>query len=599
MLTTLGPGVRRGAYIVGISFAIEDGPSAYLPIRHQGGDNLDEAAVWSYLRDQTAVFHGDLAFANGSYDLDFLEEAGIHFNPRFHRDVQIAEPLLDEQQFKYSLEDIAERYGFPGKAEDLLTLAARRYGLHPKKDLWRLPARYIGAYAEQDAKLPLQLLRKQERELDAQGLFRIYDLESRVLPILVKMRRRGVRIDLARLDEVERWLSNEETNALNKVHDLSGVRLSFADVWAAEALAPVLTPLGVTIPITPKTKKPSVDKDFLAGLKGDLPRAVERARQLDKIRRDYVRTIRDHLVNGRIHATFNQLKMTRDDGDDSGTITGRLSCADPNMQQMPARDPELGPMWRSIFIPDEGLHWVSLDYSSQEPRMTVHYAAVSGCTGAEALAEKFRTDPHMFDPKLRVDLHQATADLCKIKRKDAKTIFLGLCYGMGGAKLCAKLGLPTEWVFSKRKKRNIEVAGEAGQALIDKFHTMVPFVKELSEKVQAAGAKYGYIRTIGGRRCRFPLDVDASTETWKVYDHLHKGLNKLIQGSSADQTKTALVQIDAAGHAIQLQIHDEICLSVADQAQADAVAKIMMECVPLRVPSIVDAKIAPNWGAAK
>ena len=591
-LKDLGPGVRRGAYIVGISFAIEDGPAAYLPIAHEGGDNLSREEVLQYLRDQAAVFKGDLCGANIGYDLDFLEEAGVHFTPRFFRDVQVAEPLLDEQQLSYSLENIAIRNGIPGKDERLLRWAANAYGINPKAEMWKLPARYIGAYAEQDARLPLVLLRRQERELEKQGLLGVYDLESRVLPILLKMRRWGVRVDLRRLDEVEEWAVREETEALARVSSLSGIRLGFEDVWNAAALSKVLAPLGLKIPLTPKTKKPSIKKDFLRAIPVDLAHALERARKIDKVRRDFVSSVRKHLVGGRIHTTFNQLKATKDDGDAIGTITGRLSSSDPNMQQIPARDEELGPLFRSIYVPDEGMLWASADFSSQEPRCTIHYAVKAKCTGGQEMANRFRQNP-------RTDLHQATADLCGIKRKDAKIIFLGLCYGMGSAKLCRSLGLPTAMAFSKRQKKEIEVAGEKGQEILNKFHDMVPFIRDLSDKVQKRAALKGYIRTLSGRRCRFPVDEEKSTDKYREYLYLHKGLNKLIQGASADQTKMAMVGLKAAGLCPQLQVHDEINRSVRSVEEGQEIARIMETCVALRVPTVADLKVEANWGKAK
>jgi DNA polymerase I-like protein with 3'-5' exonuclease and polymerase domains len=592
-LTTLGPGVRRGGYIVGISFAIEDGPAAYLPVAHAGGDNLPAVSVWDYLRDQAASFSGIIVGANIIYDLDFLAEAGIHFKKAsFFRDVQVAEPLLDELQDRYALDEIASRWGLPGKDETLLREAAEAYGVSPKAELWKLPARYVGPYAIQDAALPLDLLRRQERKIEEQDLWAVYDLESRVLPVLLRMKRRGVRIDLRKLDEIERWALAEEETALAAVRAGTGVAIQVGDVWKAAVVARAVKALGVKIPTT-ETGKPSLKADFVEKIDHPAAKALARARKVNKVRTTFVQSIRDHITGGdRIHCTFNQLKATREDGDPCGTVTGRLSSAGPNLQQQPARDPELGPMWRSIYIPEDGMTWAALDYSSQEPRMTVHFATTIGCVGAAAMAERFRKDP-------MTDLHQETATLCGIKRKDAKTIFLGLCYGMGGALLCRRLGLPTEWIDSRRTGKRIEVAGPEGQRLIDRFHQMVPFVHELSDRVQRKANRTGFIRTLSGRRCRFPVDEENSRPGRVEHKWLHKALNRLIQSSSADQTKTAMVEIDRAGFGIQLQVHDEIDLSVRNQAEADEIARIMETCIALEVPTKVDPKTAANWGKAK
>ena len=161
-LTKLGPGVRRDGKVVGISFAIEDGPGFYLPIAHEGGDNLDPSKVWAYLRDQARTFRGDLVGANLQYDLDYLWENDVVFQPRFHRDVQIAEPLIDELQFEYGLNAIAARYNLVGKDEEALRHAAESFGVNPKKELWKLPGRFVAQYAIQDVRLPLEILRQQD-----------------------------------------------------------------------------------------------------------------------------------------------------------------------------------------------------------------------------------------------------------------------------------------------------------------------------------------------------------------------------------------------------------------------------------------------------
>jgi len=588
-LKTLGPGVRRGAYIVGISFAIEDGPAVYLPIAHPE-DNVDKEAALAYLREQAAVFRGDLCNFNLGYDIDFLAQVGIEYRPRFFRDAQIADALINELHDSYSLESVAQRHGFAGKDTETLYGAATAWNLaNPRGDLWKLPARYVGAYAEQDARLPLLLLRRQEREIERQDLQAVYDLESRLLPALVAMRRRGVRVDLGRLRKVDQFAEEEINKSVALVTSSTGVRVTAHDISKSALLAKALAAVGVIVPQT-KTGKPSVTKDWLKAVDHPVAHALVRARKFDRVRGTFVESIRKHAVGDRIHTTFNQLPRAKDndadeevgeDGGIAGARYGRMSCSKPNLQNQPTRDPEIGKMWRSIFVPDGEL-WASCDYSQQEPRMLVHYAEGLGLPRAAELGERFRTSS--------VDFHQAMADITSLPRDPAKTIFLGMCYGMGGAKLCRSLGLPTVWSTNKHGLP-IEVAGPEGEALITRFDQMVPFVRQLSRLCEQQARAVGFIRTIYGRRCRFPL-------TEHGFDWTRKALNRLIQGSSADQTKLATVLAHERGIPLQLQIHDELTLSVDARSEVDPLADLMRTCLVLRIPSRVTPKLGPSWGEA-
>lgn len=595
-LEELGPGVRRGGYVVGYSFAIEDGPAHYVPFRHEDGrDNVDSVQALAYLSEQAAHFDGIIVGANLQYELDYLTEAGITFpKVQWFRDVQVAEPLIDELQMSYSLENVAQRRGLTGKYEDVLKAAAETFDLDPKKEMWKLPARYVGEYAIQDVRLPLQLLRKQERDIEEQELWPIFDLESRVLPALVRMRRRGVKIDLDALDKVERWTAAKEAQVLSEVRRLTGVDIPIGEVWTTELLAKALRKIGVEPPLTPKTKKPSIKQDFLRTIDHDVARHIVRARQVNKVRTTFAASMREYMTNGRVHCSFNQLRSTKDDDSDDqrGARYGRLSSSDPNLQQQPARDPEIGPMWRAIFVPDTDI-WACCDISQQEPRWTTHYAARLDLPGAAEAAERYRSDP-------RLDNHDMMAQLIagqgpdwkpdKKTRDAAKIIFLGLCYGMGGGKLCRGLGLPTQWIQSKRTGGMVEIAGPEGKAILDNFDARVPFVRKLAYKASDRAKAVGYVITAGGRRCRFPLAKDGS------YDWAHKALNRIIQGSSADQMKKALVDADAAGFALQLQVHDELDMSVQSPTEAHELARIMREAIPALVPFKVDVEIGPNWG---
>lgn len=588
-LRELGPGVRRGGYICGVAFAIEDGPSFYLPIDHAGGGNLPKEQVLEYLRDQSNAFTGTVVGTNLSYDLDFLAEVGVNFpQASWFRDVQVAEPLIDELQDRYSLDAIAARYGLAGKASDEMAAAAEAMGLrgHVGQHIWKLPAAHVAEYALQDVRLPLQLLRLQEREIERQNLERVWDLESRLLPVLVRMRRRGVLIDQRQLERVQAWSTKAEQESLDEIFRHTGVRVELGDVWGVKSYEKVCREIGAKPPMLGGGKV-SIKTEWLESLGHPVANAMVRARKVNKLRSTFVESIRAYMTNGRIHCTLNQLRRERDDGGLSGAAFGRLSSEHPNMQQQPARDPEMGPMWRSIYVPNEGGVWACLDYSQQEPRLLTHYAEVCKCAGAHQAAARYRVDP-------TTDNHSMMAEITGLPRKQAKNIFLGLCYGMGSGKLAIQCGLPTRESWSEKHQRMMAVAGAEAQFVLDRFNERVPYVRGLAKLCEKQAMERGYLTTLMGRRCRFPMRSDKSG-----YDWAHKALNRLIQGGSADQTKAAMVEAEAAGYELQLQVHDELDLTVARREDADGLAEIMRNVVALRVPSKVDIETGPSWGEVR
>lgn len=605
-LKDFGIGVRRDGYIVGISFSIEDGPTAYLPIRHAGGDNLEENQVLTYFRENAKIFNGDIVGANLSYDLDYLWQEGIFFNNvRFYRDIQIADPLIYELHQSYSLQSIASRYGFSGKDEVLLKKAAEEYKVDPKSGLWKLPARYVGAYAEADTQQPLLIIRKQERILDEEDLWDIYNLESRVLPVLVKMRRRGVRINESKLDEIQKWAFEQEKLALNIVYDHTSHKIVLGDVWRAESLFPALSYIGLN-PEKTNTGKFSIQNELLNSFKHPVTDALIHARKVNKLRTTFVESIKRHMVLGRIHCTFNQIARETENGDQKGARFGRISATHPNLQQQPSRD-EFAKMWRSIYIPEEGTLWASCDYSQQEPRWITHFASILNLPKARTMAQAYHSNP-------RLDSYTFMADLANRPRATAKTCVLGLGYGEGGAKLCKSLGLPTRWNFSYRTQKGnyqiffdtkqealdkrkelgsgfiFEDAGEEGRTLIDAFNNSVPFVKDLSLKYKLDATRNGQIKTICGRKLNFIQKEDG------CYEGTHRALNRLIQGSAADQTKSALIELDSSGYFLQLQIHDEIVCSVKNKKEALEISNIMENTIKAEVPFVVDIELGPSWG---
>lgn len=614
-LKITGPSVRTGGRIVGVSFAFPNGPKFYLPFGHQGGDNLPEANVKAYLTDQFKSFKGELVGANFAYDLDYLLEWGMPITQRI-RDVQVAEAILWEHHHSYSLNAIAKRRGHPLKDEALLKEAAAAYGCDPKSDMWKLPARYVGAYAEWDAALPLQILEEQEKEIAEQDLHAIWELETRVLPILIKMKRRGVRVHTDRLEQVSAWATAQELEQKKFIKDQTGLWINRPDL--TEDCLPVLQHLGIATGVTAKGKA-SVDKFLLTQAQHPVTDAILRARKVGKLRDTFAASIYTYMVNGRIHCTFNQLPREDDGGKGVvGARSGRLSAIDPNLQQQPSRD-DFAAMWRAIYIPEEGTIWGSLDYSQQEPRWTTHYAASSPINSqqlAKDAAQAYHDNP-------KIDNHQFMADLTGLPRKFAKNLYLGLCYGEGGAKLCRDLGQEPKWAVIRTRNRErhmelfdtqdeaqhqklvhghawryriFEAANEEAQGIIDTFNGRAPFIKELAQMAEARAATYGYIKTIGGRRCRFPKRPNGD------YDWTYKALNRIIQGSSADQVKTALVQVEdqMPDTFIQLQVHDELDGSFRDPAEAEAIAEIMRTCIPnTAVPFRVDVELGPSWGEAK
>lgn len=612
LLKKLGPGVRRGGYIAGVSFALSKERGHYLPLRHVGGDNVqDPNLALGYLRYQAKHFRGEVVGAKISYDLDYLAEAGIHFPQATFLDVQVAEPLLDELQFSYSLDNILRRHGLPLKDEALLREAAVQFGVDPKAELYKLPARYVGPYAEADATLPLKLIERQEAELELQNLGRVWNLEKAVLPILVEMRRRGVRVNLDKLDRIDRWAVAEEMKAWGELQRLTGVAVRVGDAMKAEVIAHALAAADVKTPMTQGVKpKPSITKEWLEALDHPAGAIIRRARKMSQLRSTFVGSIRAHHINGRIHCTFNQLVMQKEEGSDEtqGAAYGRLSCSDPNLQQQPARDPEIGPMWRDIYEAEEGTEWGSLDYSQQEPRLALHYAVISGperigfaahesaVKAMQRYIDDPATDSHtMFTQMVHGDdvINEPPKEF-KIKRDRNKNIYLGICYGMGGPKMCRQVGLPTKVIAHWKTGRRMEVAGDEGQALLDLIDKRVPYVRKTAQEIERVAKQRGYIITIGGRRCRFPVDENGN------YDWTHKAYNRAVQGGAADQTKTAMVELHRAGADVRLQIHDEFALMLTGgRPEGRRYAEIMEHCVELKVPSKVDVEIGASWGTCK
>ena len=580
-LIELGSGNVTGkGHIAGIAVAVE-GWSGYFPIQHESGGNMDKKLVFSWLQDLFNQTDTTFIFHNAMYDICWLRSAGLQIKGKIV-DTMIAASLIDENRLSYRLDILAKHYTGVGKDEKILYAAAKEYGLDPKKDMWRLPALFVGQYAERDAESTLKLWQRLENELYAQELWDVFNLETKLFPCLIDMRFKGVRVNLTRADQIKKDLISREKKLIKKIKDLTGVDV---EIMAARSIAKAFDKLKLPYDRTEKSKEPSFTKNFLQNHPHELPQAIAEARELNKAHSTFIDSITKHAVNGRIHADINQIRS-----DAGGTVTGRFSMSNPNLQQIPARHPELGPMIRSIFIPEENCKWGSFDYSQQEPRILVHYAKLQNLAGVQEIVDAYKAGD--------ADFHQVVADMAGIKRKQAKTINLGLMYGMGKNKLMAELGLMKE----------------SAEKLIRQYHTKAPFVKQLMDNVSRKANDRGKIRTLLGRACHFdlwqpvqfgifkPLPLE---EARKEYDEplkrafTYKALNKLIQGSAADMTKKSMVALYENGIIPHIQIHDEVDISVESDKKAEDIIEIMESAVELEVPNKVDYESGPSWGEIK
>ncbi len=577
-----GPGyIRKDGEVVGIAVAVE-GWCGYYPIAHDTPPNMDKKIVTRWLKDQCAYEDKEYVFHNAFYDVGWLKTMGIDIKGKII-DTLIAAALVDENRFRYDLNSLGRDYLQESKSETQLREAAKMWGLDPKSEMWKLPASHVGEYAEQDAAMTLRLYSHFQIEIAKQNLSNIFDLETALFPVLFEMKTKGVRVDLDKADRIKNDLHKQEKELLQSIKKLSGTSV---EIWAAASVAKAFDALQIPYEHT-LTGKPSFDKNFLSSHKSPLAKMVVKAREINKARTTFIESITKHSYRGRIHAEIHQMRS-----DQGGTVTGRFSYSNPNLQQIPARDQIIGPLIRSIFIPEKNCEWGIFDYSQQEPRLVVHYANKKGFKSADEFLDAYIKDN-------TTDFHTMVSEIADIPRKQAKVINLGLFYGMGKGKLMSELGV------------NVEEATE----LLQNYHERVPFVKKLTYDTMGAAQEYGFLTTIQGRRCRFDLweselewgkkalpREDAEKEYGKKTIKrawTYKALNKLIQGSAADQIKTAMIHLYREGYTAHIQVHDELDFSVASDADKDKIKEIMENCLPkLEVPSKVDVECGDNWGDA-
>ena len=636
-LKTHGSGaIRNKGRVVGIAIAYKE-QKFYFPIAHKG-DNLGKSLVWRVLNRKifqnekvTKVFH------NAMYDVCWIRAATGMMVKGPILDTMIAASVIDENRMRYSLDSLAKDYLNDSKYKyDLEARALEDHGISdPMSNMHKLPYSLVKDYAEQDVTLTLRLwyvfekIIKTPIETESKNkktLESIFNLETSLFPCLVDMRFTGVRINEKRAKTLGKDLEKRRDRIIRGIKKRIGVAV---EIWAANSVQKLLDQQGIKdYKKTPKSGRARLSKDYLESHSNIYLRLIARARQYDKLINVFVDGILKFVHKGRIHAEINQIRSDR-----GGTVTGRFSMKNPNLQQIPAKG-KYGNIIRSLFLPEEGQDWGSFDYSQQEPRLVVHYALKNGMRGAENLAEQYKKDP-------KTDFHAFVSKMAKITRKQAKTINLGLFYGMGKNKLA----------------RSLELDNEESKALFDQYHKEVPFVRELSNGLQRFAERNKNIFTLEDRFCRFnkwePIDKEWDKEkgifVYSEYEEIdgrkqivknpvpimdlkqakdhylanrsrslaendpnceyfekhyrpaftYKALNRLIQGSAADMTKKAMVELHKKGIVPHIQIHDELCLSVDNEEKATIIKETMKKAVILLIPNKVNYKKGKNWGTIK
>lgn len=598
-------------FITGISVATNN-KAWYLPFAHSE-DNLNFNDVKDFL-NKIITLNIETVGANYIYDLQWLYAYGFKFKAKVY-DIQIAESLIDENRFKYGLDSLAEKY-FDMHKVDEIEEWARYLGLDPSKSgikkkvmgqMQNLPGRIVAKYAAYDAWLTLQIFKVQQKIMAQENLERVFDLETRITPCILEMIMHGVKINLELANKYNEEQKIEEETLLKNLYKMA--RTETINPWSADSIKPVLDNLGISYNLT-KTGKPQLTEEyFLSSNRGDQSNdflnTLYAYRKINKARRDFLEgTLLDETIHVkhynedgtirevRIHGQFHQNKK-----DDSGTVTGRFSSSNPNLQQQPSRDAKWKKIIRSCYIPDDGYEWLRYDYSQQELRVLLHYAYTNKKRGAEEIYKQLWADPH-------TDYHQMTADMAGITRRHAKDINFGINYGMGKAKLAANLGLSMK----------------ESEKLMNLYNEKVPYAKALYFDVMNAAAKRGYISTLYGRRRHFdlyePVKDKIDWETGAYYKPLpldkareeypdrrlqramtYKALNALIQGGSADMTKAGMLQVWEKYHiAPALQVHDELDFCCLPSEYKEDVQYIMEHCVDVCVPIVADPESGPSWG---
>jgi DNA polymerase-1 len=496
---------------------------------------------------------------NSFYDMSWLWYEG--FRPKKAADTMGLVRMLHEDRMRYSLDSCAKDLLGVRKAEGELDQWCQANGYRGKAQryLHLMPEDLVAKYAKMDTRITLDLYNKLIPEISKQELDYIWDVECRLLPILWKVNHRGIRIDELWRQEASQMLGKEVDELKTWLYEKAGGEFN---VNSSKQKKVIFDNLNLPYSFTDKGNPSFKSEEMLPyGVEPDmgyLPHVLVVHNKLEKLKRDFVDRLSDFMVQGRIHPTMNPY----------GTKTGRPSSNTPNVFQIPkkGRGKEI---CRKLFLPEEGEVWVSCDVASEEFRFFAHYARGRG---SDKYREKYNTISGY-------DMHIDNAKLAGCDRPKAKTIGLGVMFGMGANKMAANLG----------------VGEQKGLRIVNKFHQVNPSFKETSRAVQRVATTRGYIKTIAGRRRRFPRGEGA-----------YKGLNFLTQGNSADYAKIIIVELDKRGVfdkgvSLLLYLYDEWDFSVSPDKRHELAPlfELANTALPLKVKMEIGFEVGTSWGTIK
>jgi len=563
--------------IISFIFGFPDGNIYYFPVGHDSGNCLENPKpLIDFIRDQLSRQDITIVGHNLIFDLLFLRAMGTKPQGKLIC-TMVQYALLNEYAKSYSLKACGEAMGVKVKEGDQLYRFMADYFNEPydesKKSqkgfmgrLKELPgdAEPLRVYAEGDVQSTWELYEAIQEKLVAQELTQVAGIESRSMAALLDMQYRGVRIDRRALDVA---IGHTEEQVVD-------LRKQFPDGFQTKSSKQVLSQFTEAeldrVPSTAKGGK-SFTKEVLA--KFEVGQKILGLRQAEDFLAKFLIPIRDKFIteDDYIFPRYHQAR-----NDDYGTVTGRLSSSDPNIQQIPKRDVERSKVIRGFFYPDEGYLWSSNDLNQCEYRLFAHY------TKSETLIAGYSATPS-------VDMHTTICNQLgldpKKERIIAKTLNFSILYGAGVDKIAETLKMPRE---------------QAAQLRADYYRT-TPEVKEFMNLTSTVAQKRGYVKTILGRRCRFGIEED------KYY----KAANRIIQGSNADYLKLKLAEIyeyfESEGEGrILATIHDSVEWQIppgerGEKINAEALRIFSNEydgLIKLRLPMGVEGGIGKNWAEA-